>query len=137
MAIDYGTKRVGLAVTDPGQLIASPLQTVDSKEIFTFLTEYFLKEDVDTLVVGYPINLDSSPSEILNFVNPFVKKLEKSFPTKRIVLADERYTSKMAFQSMIDGGVKKNKRRDKALIDRISATIILQSFMETEKNILS
>jgi putative holliday junction resolvase len=134
MAIDFGIKRVGLAVTDPLQMIASPLQTVANSEIFDFLTNYFKNENVETIVVGYPVNLDNSPSETLNFVNPFVKKLEKSFPEKKIVLADERYTSKMAFQTMIDGGLKKKKRQDKSILDRISATIILQSYMET-KNI--
>lgn len=135
LAIDYGTKRVGLAVTDPLKMIASPLQTVDSKEIFNFLTKYFLTEPVDTIIVGYPVKLDNTASETLNFVNPFIKKLEKSYPEKRIVLVDERFTSKMAFQTMIDGGLKRKKRQDKALIDQISATIILQSFMEAEKHI--
>ena len=132
LAIDYGRKRVGIAVTDPLRIIANGLTTVHSKDIFTFLHDYFLKEKVDEIVVGYPVNLNNTPSQALEFVNPFIKKLVKEFPDTPVKLIDERFTSKMAFQTMIDGGLKKHARRDKAMVDKISATIILQSYMEQQ-----
>jgi putative holliday junction resolvase len=132
MAIDYGQKRTGIAVTDTLQIIATGLTTVPSATIFDFLKSYCLKEKVDRFVVGYPKTLSNEPAEAIRFVNPFLKKLSIQFPDTPIELADERFTSKMAFQTMIDGGLKKKDRQNKALIDTISATIILQSWMEQQ-----
>ncbi|UCH13343.1 MAG: Holliday junction resolvase RuvX [Bacteroidales bacterium] len=134
IAIDYGRKRAGLAVTDPLQLISNNLTTIPATEIFSFLTEYFSKEEVDKIVVGYPKNLNNKPSEAVIYINPFIKKLEKLFPDKEIILMDERFTSKIAFKSMIDGNLKKKKRMDKELIDKISANLILQSYLELKRN---
>jgi putative holliday junction resolvase len=130
LAIDYGRKRVGLAVTDPLKIIANGLTTVHAQDIFQFLKEYTTKEEVELFVVGYPVTLKNEASEALAYVNPFIKKLAKEFPSIPIKQVDERFTSKMAFQTMIDGGLKKKQRQNKALIDTISATIILQSYLE-------
>lgn len=130
LAIDYGRKRVGVAVTDPLKIIANGLDTIHSKDIFSFLKKYFSTETVDEVVIGYPVNLNNTPSQALEFINPFIKKFKVEFPEMPIHIIDERFTSKMAFQTMIDGGLKKQARRDKAMIDKISATIILQSYME-------
>lgn len=135
IAIDYGRKRTGIAVTDPLRLIANNLTTIPSEEIYDFLAEYFSKEEVDIIVVGYPKKLNNKPSESVIYINPFIKKLEKLFPEKKIVLMDERYTSKIAFDSMIAGKLKKKKRRDKELINKISANLILQSYLEYKRNI--
>jgi putative holliday junction resolvase len=129
MAIDYGRKRVGIAVTDELQLIANGLTTVASHEIFTFLKSYIQQEKVDEIVVGEPRQMNNQPSESLQFIIPFVKKLKKEFPHIRVEMVDERFTSKMAFQTMIDAGLKKKDRQNKELVDTISATIILQSYM--------
>lgn len=135
MAIDYGKKRVGIAVTDPAQIIANGLDTVPAHEIIAYLASYFSREAVDLVVVGYPRQMNNQPSEAVRYVKEFIHKFEKSFPEKKYFLMDERFTSRMAFQSMIDGGIKKKKRQDKGLIDKISATIILQSYMEMRSNI--
>jgi len=129
MAIDYGQKRVGLAVTDDDQIIATALDTVHVKDIFQYLKQYVEKENVSSFVVGEPKQLNNTPSESVKFVDPFVKKLRKEFPLIVVERYDERFTSKMAFQSMIDMGMKKKDRRDKANIDKISAVILLQSYM--------
>ena len=129
MAIDYGQKRVGLAVTDEAQIIATALDTVHVKDIFQYLKQYVEKENVSNFVVGEPKQLNNTPSESVRFVDPFVKKLRKEFPLISVERYDERFTSKMAFQSMIDMGMKKKDRRDKANIDKISAVILLQSYM--------
>ncbi len=129
MAIDYGQKRVGLAVTDEGQIIATALDTVHVKDIFQYLKQYVEKENVSSFVVGDPKQLNNTASESARFVDPFVKKLRKEFPDIRVERYDERFTSKMAFQSMIDMGMKKKDRREKANIDKISAVILLQSYM--------
>lgn len=134
LAIDYGRKRTGIAVTDPMQMIANGLETVPSHTIIDFLKSYFLKEKVDEVVVGYPKQMNNKPSESVTFVNEFIKKFKKAFPDRELHLADERFTSKLAFQAMIDGGLKKEQRKDKALIDKVSATIILQSYMEMKQN---
>lgn len=134
LAIDYGKKRVGLAVTDPQQIIANRLTTVPTHTIWDFLAEYFNKEIVETVVVGYPKQMNNEASEAVRYINPFLKKFQIQYPDKKLEILDERFTSKMAFQTMIDGGLKKQKRQDKALIDGISATIILQSFLEQKKN---
>ena len=136
LALDYGTKRVGVAVTDPLQILANGLTTIPTNEIWKFLEEYFKKETVDCLVIGYPIQTTGAGSDSLRVINPFIKKFLKVFPNIPINQADERYTSKMAHQAMIDGGLKKKDRQNKALVDTISATIILQGFLETRKNSL-
>lgn len=129
LAIDYGKKRTGLAVTDALQLIASGLTTVDTREIFSFLDAYFKSEHVELLLVGEPKQLNNTPSESEVLIKPFIEKLKKKFPEMEIKRVDERFTSKMAFQTMIDSGLKKKQRQNKALIDEISATIILQSYL--------
>ncbi|MBE0651088.1 MAG: Holliday junction resolvase RuvX [Bacteroidales bacterium] len=131
LAIDYGQKRTGIAVTDELQIIATSLGTVATKDIWNFLTEYNQKEKLDTIVVGEPRDMQNRPSDSSRFVEPFVNKLRKTFPNLKIERFDERFTSKMAQQAMIDGGLKKQKRQDKALVDSISATLILQSYLES------
>ena len=129
LALDYGEKRIGVAVTDELQIIASGLTTVPTSEIFDFLKEYTKKEKVELFVVGEPKQMNNTASESEKLIIPFLSKLAKIFghiPIKRV---DERFTSKMAFQTMIDGGLKKKQRQNKALIDEISATIILQSYL--------
>ncbi|MFI5149735.1 MAG: Holliday junction resolvase RuvX [Bacteroidia bacterium] len=130
MAIDYGTKRVGIAVSDPSRIIASGLTTVHAKDIISFLKEYFQKEKVDVVVLGDPKKMDNTPSESSRYVEAFLKNLQKTFPDLRIERVDERFTSKMAFQTMIDSGLKKKDRQNKELVDEISATLILQTFMQ-------
>jgi len=132
LAIDYGQKRVGIAVTDEFQIIANGLTTVHSKDILSFLKDYISKEKVDCFVVGEPKQMNNLPSESVKFINPFIKQLKKSFPEIPIERVDERFTSKMASQTIIDAGLKKKDRQNKALVDTISATIILQSFMEAK-----
>lgn len=133
LAIDYGQKRVGLAVTDPLKIIASNLTTIHSKDVIEFLKDYLKREEVETIVVGMPIQMNGTPSESVKFIIPFINKLKKEFPYIPVVEADERFTSKMAQQTLIDAGAKKKKRQNKALLDSISATIILQSFLERIK----
>ncbi len=134
LAIDYGNKRVGLAVTDEQRIIANGLTTVHSKDLFTFLDSYLTKEQVDLIVVGEPLDMQSKPSDASRFIDPFVKKLKKQFPHIPVKRMDERFSSKMAMQAMLDAGLSKKKRQNKSLIDTISATIILQSFLEQESN---
>jgi len=134
MAIDYGKKRVGVAVTDTLQLIATRLDTVDADLIWKFLDEYFAKEVVDLVLVGYPVQLNNQPSEALRYINPFVQKFRQKYE-KEIRLVDERFSSKMAFQSMIDTGLRKSQRQNKGTIDGVSATILLQSYLEQQKYI--
>ena len=133
IAIDYGSKRVGIAVTDELQIIASGLTTVHSTEIIAFLENYFDKNEVECIVVGEAKDLQNNPAESAKIIEPFVKHLSRKFPTKKIARIDERFTSKMAFQTMIDSGLKKKARQNKALIDEISATIILQSYFSQKK----
>jgi putative Holliday junction resolvase len=133
MAIDYGTKRTGLAVSDPMRIIATPLDTVLTQELLTFLKTYLQKESVDEFVVGMPKTLLNEDSAIAPLVRKFILELEKLFPEKKVHLADERFTSSLAMQAMIDGGMKKKDRQQKGNVDKISATIILQSFMERKK----
>lgn len=131
LALDYGRKRTGIAVTDELQLIASGLTTVPSFELLAFLKAYIKEEKVETFIVGEPRQMDNTPSEAEEFIAPFLLKLRKEFPDIPIVRQDERFTSKMAVQSMIEGGMKKKKRQNKALVDEISATIILQAYLNT------
>ncbi len=133
LAIDYGKKRVGLAVTDPLQIIANKLTTVPAHEIWDFLKNYFQKEEVEKVVVGYPRQMNNEASQSVLYINPFLKRFQKVYPDMEIELIDERFTSKMAFQTMIDAGLKKKDRQNKATIDAVSATIILQSYMQQQK----
>ena len=133
LAIDYGKKRTGIAVTDDFQIIASGLTTVPTEEIFTFLKNYFAKENVERVILGEPKNLDGSPSESAILINQFLEKFQKDFPEMPIENADERFTSKMAFQTMIDSGLKKKQRQNKALIDEIAATILLQDYLSRKR----
>lgn len=135
LAVDYGRKRVGLAVTDPLQMIATRLTTVRAHDVFDYLTAYFSAEKVDLVVVGYPKTLNDEPSESIRYVNPFLKQFQKKFPDVKLELVDERFTSKIAFRTMIDAGLKKKDRQDKGLIDGVSATIILQFYMEQNRNL--
>ena len=129
LAIDYGTKRVGIAVTDPLQIIASPLDTIHSKDVIAFLKDYNLREQVEAFIVGMPKNLNNEDTNATNLVKQFVKLLRKNFPEMPIHLEDERFTSKMALQTMIAGGTKKKDQAKKENLDKISATIILQSYL--------
>ena len=130
LAIDYGEKRVGLAVTDYMQVIATKLTTVPSLDIFGYLKDYFTREEVDMIVVGNPKQLDNTPSQSAKAVMTFVDNLAKTFPEMDIYMIDERYTSKIASQTIAKSGLKKKKRQEKGLIDEVSAVLILQDFMQ-------
>ena len=129
LAIDFGTKRTGIAVTDELQIIASGLTTVHTKELLPFLKDYIKKEKVELFLVGEPKQMNNTASESEIHIGPFIVKLIKIFPNIPVQRVDERFTSKMAFQTMIDSGLNKNQRKNKALIDEISATLILQSYL--------
>ena len=129
LAIDYGIKRTGIAVTDPERIIATGLTTVATPTLLQFLRDYCLKETVDIFLVGAPKHLDNTPSEAARIIEPFVAKLAETFPDKQIARIDERFTSKLAFQAMIDGGLKKKQRQNKGMIDQVSATIMLQDYL--------
>ena len=129
MAIDYGIKRCGIAVTDPQRIISTGLTTVETPRLEAFLQEYCKKVGVDVFVVGEPKHWDNTPSQSAQIIEPFVARLSALFPDKQIARMDERFTSKIAFQTMIDSGLRKKQRQNKALIDEISATIILQDYM--------
>ncbi|MBT8316875.1 MAG: Holliday junction resolvase RuvX [Lutibacter sp.] len=129
LAFDFGEKRTGIAVTDELKLIASGLTTVETKKIFSFLTNYLKNENVELFIVGEPKQLNNKESESEKFIKPFILKLSQTFPKIPIKRVDERFTSKIAFQSMIDSGLTKKQRQNKALIDEISATIILQTYL--------
>jgi len=129
IAIDYGTKRTGIAITDELQIIASGLTTVETKNLIPFLKEYFQKENVETMVIGEPKRMNNEASDVEESIIRFRESVLKTFPTIKIIRQDERFTSKMAFQTMIDSGIGKKKRQNKALIDQISATIILQDYL--------
>ncbi|MBP9018902.1 MAG: Holliday junction resolvase RuvX [Bacteroidales bacterium] len=133
IGIDYGKKRVGVAVSDPLGIFASPLDTVPSAGIIDFLKSYMTKEKVVLIVVGYPLNMNNKPSEAAAYVDQFLNRLRKQFPSLPVKLEDERFTSQLAFQAMIDGGVKKMDRRVKGNVDKISAAIILQSYLDRNK----
>ena len=130
LAIDYGQKRVGFAVSDPDKIIAQGLDTVHVTQAFDFIQNYISIEQVEMIVVGNPKRLDNTQSESARFIEPFVNRLKKAFPSIPIVRIDERFTSKIAFQTMLDGGLKKKERQNKALVDKISATVILQSYLQ-------
>ena len=130
LAIDYGLKRTGLAVTDPLQIIASALTTVETPQLFNFLKDYFSRETVELIIIGDPRNLDDSDTHATPHVKKTIERLRKEFPAIPVVPVDERYSSKMAKTAMIEMGMKKMQRRDKATVDKIAATIILQEYME-------
>ena len=130
LAIDYGSKRVGLAVTDSLRIIASGLDTVHSKDLIAFLEAYFKKEQVDIIVIGEPKTLANEASDSARFIEPFVTHMRKKFPDKKIERFDERFTSTMAHQTMLAGGLKKKDRQNKELVDKISAIIILQDYLQ-------
>jgi putative Holliday junction resolvase len=130
LAIDYGLKRTGLAVTDPLKIIATALTTVESPQLFNFLKDYFKKEVVELIIIGDPRNLDDSDTHATPLVKKVIEKLNKEFPSLPVITVDERYTSKMASRAMIDMGMKKMQRRDKSMVDQIAATIMLQEYME-------
>lgn len=130
LAIDYGIRRTGIAVTDEMRIIATGLTTVETPKLLSFLKDYCQKEHVDCFVVGEAKHLNNTPSESAQYIEPFVQQLAKTFPNINIDRMDERFTSKIAFQTMIDGGLGKKKRQNKALIDTISATLILQNYMQ-------
>ena len=133
MAIDYGRKRTGVAVTDSLQMIANGLTTVPSGELVKFLQEYTAKEPVERIVVGQPKQMNNEPSENMRYVQAFVTHLKRTLPQIPIEYYDERFTSVMAHQAMLDGGLRKKKRQEKALVDEISAVIILQAYLESKK----
>lgn len=130
MAIDYGTKRVGIAVTDTLQIIASPLDTVHASEVVGFIEKYCVTEDVATIVIGEPKKFNNESADIEQHIKGFIRNLQKCLPTIEIQRVDERFTSKIAFQSMIDSGLSKKKRSQKEIVDQVSATLILQSYLE-------
>lgn len=131
LSIDYGRKRTGLAVTDTLQIIANGLETVPTHTLMQYLKNYMAKEPVDTIVVGLPKQLNGQPSESMRYITPFVAKLRKEMPDVEVVMYDERFTSTIAHKAMIDGGMKKSDRRDKARVDSIAATIILTDYLES------
>ena len=131
LAIDYGLKRTGLAVTDPLQIIATGLTTIESPKLIQFLKDYFKNEEVERILIGEPRNWDDSPTHATPLVESIIKKLKKEFPAIPIQTVDERYTSKLAKQSMLEMGLTKKQRRDKALVDEIAATIMLQEYLQS------
>ena len=133
IAIDYGTKRTGLAVTDPLRIIANALETVETKQLEKYLADYFSKNDVDVIVLGKPSQMNGQPSETMRYIEPLAGRLRHAYPDKQVVAYDERFTSVLAHQAMLDGGLKKKDRQRKELVDEISATIILQSYMDSRR----
>ena len=134
LAIDYGTKRTGIAVSDPLRLIAGGLETVPTKDLERWLADYFAREEVSTIVLGKPSHMDGTPSDTWRFIEPLAGRLRHAWPDKEVVFYDERFTSVLAHRAMLDGGLGRMARRDRALVDKISATIILQGYMEYESN---
>lgn len=133
VALDYGTKRVGIAVTDPMQIIATALETVHPNELLAFLKRYMQNEPVECIVIGDPKRLNNEPAQAAAGADQLAEKLRKAFPTLKIDRMDERFTSKMAFAAMLEGGLSKKQRADKATVDKVSATIILQSYMASKE----
>lgn len=129
LAIDYGTKRVGVAVTDPLGMIAGALATVETPRIFNFLNEYLTVNDCNRLVIGYPLTLRNEPAEVTREIDRFIERFASLYPYIEVIKYDERFTSKLAFDTILASGIGRRKRRDKAVIDRISATIILQNYL--------
>ena len=133
VAIDYGRKRTGIAVSDTMQLIANGLTTVSTHELLNFIGEYMAKEPVERIIIGLPKQMNNEVSENMKNIEPFVRSLKKRYPDLPVEYVDERFTSVLAHQAMLDGGLKKKARQDKALVDEISATIILQSYLESKR----
>ena len=131
LAIDYGVKRTGLAVSDPLRIIAGALETVATKDLERFIAQYCEQNTVTTIVVGKPSQMNGEPSETMKYITPLVARLKKSYPDKEIVLYDERFTSVIAQRTILESGIGKMARRDKAIVDRVAATIILQSYMDS------
>ena len=134
MGIDYGRKRTGLAVTDPLQIVAGNLATVPTHELLQFIKGYIAREQVERIVIGLPTQLNGQPSESMKYITPFVNRLHKELPDMPVVMYDERFTSTIAHQAMIDGGMKKSDRRDKSRVDAIAATIILNDYLQSKLN---
>ena len=131
LAIDYGRKRTGLAVTDMLRITANPLLTIETRELMNWLTDYFTKEQVDEVVIGHPTQMNGQESESMNYIRPFLGVFKKTFPDKPITMYDERFTSVLAHRAMIDGGMKKKDRQNKAVVDKIAACIILEGYMDS------
>ena len=133
LAIDYGVKRTGLAVSDPLRIIAGALETVATKELEKYVAQYCAQNDVSTIVIGKPSQMNGQPSETMKYIEPLALRLRRAFPDKEVVLYDERFTSVLAQRTIIEAGIKKMARRNKELVDEVSATIILQSYMESRR----
>ncbi|MBO4723632.1 MAG: Holliday junction resolvase RuvX [Muribaculaceae bacterium] len=133
LAIDYGRKRCGIAVTDPLKIIANGLQTVATHQLMDFLKEYMSREEVELIVIGKPTQLNGQPSESMRYITPFINRLKKEMPDMPIEMVDERFTSTLAHKAMIDGGMKKSDRRDKARVDTIAASIILNDYLQSKQ----
>ena len=133
LAIDYGRKRTGLAVTDPLRITASPLLTVETAQLVPWLRDYFAREQVDEVVIGHPTQMNGQESESMNYIRPFLGLFRKTFPDKPITMFDERFTSVLAHRAMIAGGMKKKDRQNKAVVDRIAACIILEDYLDKSK----
>lgn len=134
LGIDYGRKRTGLAVTDPLGIVAGNLATVPTHTLMQFIQDYIKREQVDRIVIGNPMQLNGQPSESMKYITPFVNRLKKELPDMPVVMYDERFTSTIAHQAMIDGGMKKSDRRDKSRVDAIAATIILNDYLQSIYN---
>ena len=133
LAIDYGRKRTGLAVTDILRITANPLLTIETNTLLNWLSEYFAQEQVDEVVIGHPTQMNGTESESMNYIRPFVGNFKKQFPDMPIVMYDERFTSVLAHQAMLAGGMKKKDRQNKAVVDKIAACIILEDYLESKK----
>lgn len=137
LAIDYGRKRTGLAVTDPLRITAQPLETIPTHTLTDWLTGYFAHEQVDAVVLGYPRQMSGEESESMNYIRPFISQFKKQFPERQLVMYDERFTSVLAHQAMLTGGMKKKQRQDKAVVDKIAACIILEDYLEYQSQSLN
>ncbi len=133
LAIDYGTRRTGIAVSDPLRLIAGGLATIETRQLERWLSDYFAREEVGTIVLGKPAQMDGTPSETWRFIEPLAARLRQAWPDKEVVFHDERFTSVLAHRAILESGIGRMARRDKALVDKVSATIILQSYMDSRK----
>ena len=133
LAIDFGRRRTGLAVTDPLRITANPLLTVETRELLNWLRDYFSRETVDQVVIGHPTQMNGEESESMNYIRPFLGQFRKQFPDMPVVMYDERFTSVLAHRAMIDGGMRRKDRQDKAVVDKIAACIILEGYLEKLK----
>ena len=134
LAIDYGRKRTGLAVTDILRITANPLLTIETNQLMIWLADYFAKEPVDEVVIGHPTQLNGEDSESMVYIRPFINTFRKAFPEMKLTEYDERFTSTLAHRAMIDGGMKKMQRRDKAVVDKLAACILLEDYLESSLN---